>query len=820
MSNCYTILAQELGIDATTARQKVKEIQRRQNELSQQKRADALGKSIEEIAAQDIRNAKIKAFRKLQTAQLIRRIGLNRSDTLDGKTRIFKRYMRLTAADKVASVEFILSKFVNELNKNDLWDVFQSPDYSDLVAQAIQDPESVSNLKVKQIGHIVRDLFEYQRNMLNIHGGFVGKLDDYIVSQTHNINKLISPTGTTLGDIKMRAQLVARHGWSQASQMIRETAYNRWKNEIWDQLDHDRTFGDRDDPEKEEFLRAAYDHLTHYVTPGAGEEEEIMGFPQRLPLGSKVGAQRKLHFKNGMWVKYNETYGTGTTQSSIIHTLTRNAENLALMRNFGYDPDRLFTHIHRNVLKKPDADMLRYEWDGITGAANVPVDALLAKIGSSLRAIASLTKLGGVVVTAIPDLNNRMVMMKSNGVGFLDGYANYAKDSLSVMSNEREAKELALMLGIVGKTHMGNITTRFWTPESPLQALSKAQDVWFKFNLLHQWDYLNQTTAAMGLSKNLASLKDLEFQNLPESLQETFKNYEIGKDEWNLIRNKSLKPYKNENYLTPDSADHITDEEAQSYLTNKNLDYGKNSEDIVRDQIKSKLQAYLHDQSSLVSLTPDSYDRALVLRGTRPGTLLGEFLRFFGQFKYYNIAFTRKIVKSAFVGPAAGLATGAQFIVSGMILGYISYAMKSFLQTGQIPDPFTANRDQLKNIISQSFITGGSGGIYTSWMANWKDQLTSQLGETLTPAGAEAPSDLLNIAQQAIREFALNDPKAHPAKAASRFLKNDVPFVNAFYTKYVFDHMILNDMMNRVDPGYMTRKQRKFQQDYNGKYLF
>lgn len=821
MAGCHQILIDELGFTPEQATQKLREYKARRKLNSMLKRGDS-SKTLDDLIAEDVAEVRKAGLRHSQAARIIRRLGLDQAKTQVEKETIMRRFLRTTDLQMKSQVTGDLNDVLREIERGDAWSVFVDPNMELDLARGMMDPDTITNPKIRIIVDAFKAKWANQVSNMNALGADIKDLRGYITRQIHNPTKLMSATGNILGDIKLRTSLVAQNGWQQGNILYKEAAYARWKNTIFPMLDRSRTFKDIPVGEEDRILKEAYATLTgetHFrANDNPHEFEEFIG---KRSLASQVSAHRALHFLPDKWLEYNQQYGAGDIASALRQTTEHNAKNLALMRNAGANPEALFNHMQRNILQLPEQHINKYVWDEITGISSIPVNALTAKIGSSLRAITSLARLGGVVINSLPDLNNRMVIMKSNGVGFLDGYHDYFKMALQRLGSDAERKDLALAVGSMGKLHMGNMTTRFWSSDDPIELLSRAQEKFFKWNLMRPFDQLNQESVGMGLSKHLASLRNRTFEELSEELKGTFSTYGIGREEWELLKGKSLKPHGNELYFTPDAVDNISNAEALAYAKATNLRYGAVTDDIkanlVRDDLKARLQTYFHDQSQMVSLSPDAFDRAFFHRGTKAGTVTGELMRFIGQFKYFNLAFTRKIVKQAFVGPGGGFVTGAQFIVSSFLWGYAAFAAKQFLQHGEIPDPIGADPEQLANIIKESGLTGGGFGMYSSWLANWDKDLRQDLTSVIPALGI--PADVANIPISGIKELMGND-RASASKAAVHFLKNDLPFVNTFYAKYILDHLILNDMLNRVDPGYIDRMSDRLQDEYNAKQLY
>ena len=58
------------------------------------------------------------------------------------------------------------------------------------------------------------------------------------------------------------------------------------------------------------------------------------------------------------------------------------------------------------------------------------------------------------------------------------------------------------------------------------------------------------------------------------------------------------------------------------------------------------------------------------------------------------------------------------------------------------------------------------------------------------------------------------------AKDAVKFAMRNTPFSNLFYTRVAADYMVLHGLMETMDPGYLTKMERRYKKDYDQEYYF
>src|SRR3546814_11931537 len=71
----------------------------------------------------------------------------------------------------------------------------------------------------------------------------------------------------------------------------------------------------------------------------------------------------------------------------------------------------------------------------------------------------------------------------------------------------------------------------------------------------------------------------------------------------------------------------------RAYLASKGIKPTKAKLRDLRDEIEGQVRTYLTDRASYAVLEPDARTQATMLRGTRPGSVEGELIRFIMQFK-------------------------------------------------------------------------------------------------------------------------------------------------------------------------------------------
>ncbi|MEI8395365.1 MAG: hypothetical protein WCF85_11560 [Rhodospirillaceae bacterium] len=390
-----------------------------------------------------------------------------------------------------------------------------------------------------EVARILHGAQEAARAMQNEAGAWIGKLDHYVTRQSHDMLKVRGA-----GD---------------------DAAFRQWAADILPRLD-ERSFDHLETPEQVAgFLRATWQALASGVHDTATGAEWLAGFKGPGNLAKKASQERVLHFKSADdWFAYNDKYGKGAVVDSMISGLDHAARNTALMRMFGTNPEAMFdAWVHDLTVRARDhgdfsqVDALKQSknqriLDVLTGKAGMPENSSLAQISQGVRNVQSLAKLGGVLLSSIPDIGVIAATLRHNGIPLLEGYAHAAWSALPGRHTEatREIADL-LACGIDGM--LGHIHSRFSAEDGIPGMLSKSVELMHRLNGLTWWTDSHKTGVGLILSHNLARNAEHGFVELPARLRVSLERYGIGPAEWEALRSGPVKAADGRTYMTRDT---------------------------------------------------------------------------------------------------------------------------------------------------------------------------------------------------------------------------------------------------------------------------
>lgn len=609
--------------------------------------------------------------------------------------------------------------------------------------------------------------------------------------------------------------------------LIRRAGFEKWRDDVLPLLD-ERTFdnlpdGRGDDlPDaaaRERFLKRIYNGLitgVHLTSDGsAGFKDPAFSGPGNL--AKRLSQGRVLHWRDAdAFMAYHRQYIRGTLIESVLRSLDMAARNTALMREFGTNPRAEFETDLRwleQTWRDRDSSMatrlrerrqaLANRFDNLDGSANMPVNRMAARIGSGWRAVQSMSKLGGVVLSAITDVPLKAAELRYQGIGLLQAYGDGLVSTVRGRGRG-QMRQVAdeLRAGMDGA--IGSIASRFDATDTLPGTLSKIQNSFFKITGLSYWTDAQRAGAEMAMARHLANHAGQAFDALPERTRRMLELFDIGEREWNLLRSVELTEADGRRYMTPSAARRLTDEQVASLLDLEPGAKGRAARiEEARDALAMKLHAYFADRGEFAVLQPGARERAILLQGSRPGAPTGEAYRMVMQFKAFPTAvltkaFGREIYGGQ--GRQAAIAGIVHMIVATTIFGYVAMTMKALARGREPRDPTDPRT------FAAAMLQGGGLGIFGDFVFGEYNRFgTSPLATLSGPT--------LGIAEEIARIYGRAREGEDVAPQLVRLATSNVPFANLVWTDLALDYFVLWQVQEALSPGYLQRMERRVAQE-------
>lgn len=777
-----------------------------------------LARDLKTAAFIEKRNSALNAKARLMGLDQVRsQFGDNPARGLEsvlvGSNRAVKGSRSSAAAGQVMLREMYGGGFIADLEKTGHMTLFSSGTLDREVSNALwaldTDEAALAKLpkEAVEIAKVVRKWQEVSRLDANKAGANIDKMPGYIVRQSHDIYR------------------------------IRKAGYAAWRTDVLTRLDIEKTFGNVTPEELETALKNVYEGLASGVHLKA-RDQTPSGFKGSANLANKMSKERELHFKSANdWFDYNQKFGTGNLREAVMRGLETSAQNTALMRKLGPNPganfDAMVDELSRTI-SDPEkrqkftkasgpGGYLRQRMAVIDGSARVPVNQIGAKISAGARAGQGMAKLGLAVLSSVTDVPVYASEMSYQGHGFLSGMAE-AVGSLFKGRNKKEMSDMDGLLGVFTDSMKQGVISRFSVAEDGLPGgVSKAQRIFYKLNLMQWWTDNLHTSAIRSMAHRAAQLSGKPLAEIGEDFSRVLNLYGIDAKRWDIIRSAVKGEADGRAYIVPEAIESVSDEAVRGIVP-----AGASPARIAdaKRELADQYRTYLTDRGNIAVIEPDARVRAIMSRGTRPGTVEGEFVRFIGQFKSFTVAFTTNVLGRDLYGRgsntlAEALRNGhgemqalAQLILWTTLFGYAAGAGKD-LARGKTP------RDPLDpKTWAAAMAQGGGAGIFGDFLfGEMKNRFGGGFLSSLLGPTAGTVDDLADLIGRGKAQIGDPSSKQDVGSTAAKLAINHLPLINIFYTRMALDYLILYQIQENLNPGALRRMEQRVKKENGQTFL-
>jgi hypothetical protein len=687
-------------------------------------------------------------------------------------------------------------------------------------------PGITGNAKARQVAEIFARYAEGARIRLNDAGAFIRKLPGW-VPQSHDERKLL------------------------------KAGRDKWMRDIMGLLDHERTFPGKTPDEIKGILHDVYETIVTGRERGvtAAEKGEYLS-PRNL--ARSLEHHRVLHFQDAdAWLKYQADYSSGNLVTNMINHLDMSARKLSLMEKLGPNPETMFTALlerERRRIRESDMDPKKMQqaldalkgdiskrkgpigraFAEVMGETLMPDNPKWAKISAGIRAIQSMAKLGGAVISSMADLMTYAMNARYNGINLFQAYGN-AFQALIQGRGTREVHEIAQLLGTLYDGMLHEVASRWHAQDSLNGKMADLMGTFFKWSGLNYWTDALKSGYSRMLSTHLADrlMTVGTWERLDPGLRQGLEAAGFGERHYESLRNMVRRAEDGRHYTFAEQArsipDHVLDDLNHDRIQDisRQLKVGESKDPILnlerqqlldervqrmreltRQDLEKRYMAWITDQTHYAVIEPDDRTRATMVRGTQPGSVLGEIARFVTQFKSFPIAYYQRNLSAAgrYRIPGGGVGSDAagiaHMIVGSLVLGYAAGMAKDLVKLRTPKDPM-----KWETWLAAAVQSGGAG-IYGDFLFAKYNRFGGSPIDTLAGPTAGVGSELLTFPSQMIRgnmdwgDFA-------------RLGMDNAPFLNLWYTRAALDWMILYHVREMISPGTLQRTEKRFKEEYN-----
>jgi len=753
-----------------------------------------------------------------------------------------------------ARQQAIMTKYAGELvaalRKEKLDVLFKSGELDEKIYEAMFDPdtfnvEQAGGPEAKRIAEIIQITQKRLMKRKNGLGAMIGELKNYVVRQTHDPILLRDGARTDEQFKQARAKWVAY--MMQDGVLDAKTFENKPPTK------------DGKPYSQEDFLGDMWDNLVsgnHQKVSALrgddGKVDSLESFTGPANLAKKLSQSRVIHFKSGKAAyEYSKTYSRQSLSESVINGVTHDAQAIGLMEVFGTNPEAMFNRIINDLQKDSSmvgVDKVRRrqgrlnnqfrEIDGSTRArgAGLPVafGADFAGIAAGWRMLQNMAKLGMATISSFSDIATKAHFINTRTErGIFGSYAEAFSDIFRGYNSD-EQKELAYLLSVGVESFLGDVHARFGANDSGPGAIAKAHQMFFRINGMNWWNNAQKVGLARMLSADLARYAGKSFDEIGDRTRFNLERYGITEADWNVMRSMDMKAVDGRDYITPSGIETVADSVIEAAALAKinatrKRPLKKATATMIqkyRDDLSTKISTYLTDSADTDIPTPGAKERAFMNQGTARGTISGEALRAIGQLKGFPITMVMKgmagqyqVSKQLGGGTKSGIYGLAQMMVGTTMMGYLSLTLKDILKGKEPLEAFSIEEGLNAEVLTKAFVQGGGAGIYGDFLFGEYNKYGQTLTQNLLGPTFGSIDDIARIYGNVLEAARTGDTDAL-VKNATRFAVSNTPGLNLFYTKTALDYLFIYGLMEKTNPGYLRRMERRMEKDMEQEFYF
>lgn len=661
----------------------------------------------------------------------------------------------------------------------------------------------------------VQDTLEQLRLHYNRYGGDIKKLANYGIPQSHSHYKVIQ---------------AGQEAWVKYTLPL--TDRSKYRKEDGSLMS---------EAEVADVLKAVYQTIASEGHNKASVQAHAVQSETDLPVGFNMQGlhqhHREVHFKDAdAWVKYQEDFGEVNFHDLLSNHIRRMSTEIGLMQTFGSNPEKLVKQLghdllnqmmqdpkyvkeHRKIQKQ--AALINKHYDELAGQA-LPIDSNLAQVGGMLRSWTVATKMGSAFITAFSDQATMKLASEMHGMAYSKVFGKHLKQFAN-----KEDRDFAISIGL-GVRELTNALVRFGDDDlaSASTKLAKANTNTRKIaNAVIRSSGLNHITAsakrAFGVSlmhhvSNLNSAK--KWAELGPKDKKMLEGGGITEHEWNALQlvTRTEAP-TGEKLITNQDIFKMSDEDILNYY---NFDKtGYTAQELadhafrLKEQLANKYMNHVYTETNAAVLEVGARETTMMGLGRERGTMTNELTRFFMQFKQFPLAMiTRQWTRAMAQGtPQEKFVYLAKLFAYTTFMGAIVAQIQNLTQGKDLEDPTTLD------FYMKAIVKGGSASFLADAISATADPTERSVKDFVIPAAFKDVMSVGTMVSGAGTAYLSERDSSYGAEAVN-VIKNNIPFQNVWYSRLVFDRLVIAELQELFDEGYRERKARRQESNYGISY--
>jgi len=648
-----------------------------------------------------------------------------------------------------------------------------------------------------------KDTTEQLRQRFNRAGGDIGLLDDWAMPRDHSQVKVAKDQGKWVSDHVQ---------WANRAKYMKEDG------------------SPMNDAELTDFLNHAW---TTLATGGVNKLEpgNVAGNGMRANRGSE---SRQIHYKDAeSFIAAQKAYGERNLLELLIGHIDRASRDIALVETLGPNPNnqmRYFLDEGQKVTIEADPNKtdktakqrrkIEHLYEEVAGTREPPASAAIANGFETYRALNVASRLGSAVLTSVTDQGTLGLTASMNGMPVMKVFANELR-----MLNPADAgdRRMAQRAGLGLNQLIGSLNR--WGADG----LGSTEQISGRVSKFSQ-TAASKVMQASGLNALTAGTQRAFGATMMDTIGDMSRRHPtlaamdpadskrllgqgVTETDWAVWKLAQPEDWRGvgDTVLTANSIYRIADADLVPLARQLNTTPQR-----LKDQAATKLLGTVLDETNMAIIEPGAREKAMMHGGVERGTVKGELLRSFWQFKSFSIGMVMRHGRRGMAQEGWGKAgyLGA-LVATTTVLGGMAIQLNE-VASGRDPknitDDGTLGVPGLRFGIA-SMLKGGAMGLYGDFLFSDNSQGGSS---PLAALGGPIAGDIEQVFK--LKDNAASGEVNQTGAKLVKLAKSHLPAANLWYTKAATDHLIFNQLQDYFSPGYLRRMKQRAKKEFKQSY--
>ena len=566
------------------------------------------------------------------------------------------------------------------------------------------------------------------------------------------------------------------------------------------------------DAEMRSFLKEAYATM---VT-GGGQKKPGEGTGS---LANRRQTHRQLHYTADGYAKAMDMAGAGSVLEQIHSHIDGLAKDIALVEMMGPNAERTYQEMRAHVVdtspKTPKTESLLKNmdtaFDQVYGIDRSDLSVSARHTLNELKSWQIVAKLGSMLLAQIGDITTIKTTADAMNIPMSAILSNAAKYATSP-----EYRSPSRSMGFAMES-LAHSVARFGDESSSYGMASKGAALLVKMQGATAWNNMWRAAFgnAMAAQTSQMNTKFKAMKDLPDYDRRVLESKGVTEQDWKLWKMAQRDGYG------MIGAKSVADVDVQALQQKFGFATEIEAYDFRRES-SIKLMSMLLEETHMAVLDPSAGSRAAVTNVVGSG-----YMTLMAQFKQFPVAYFREhfIQRAQFAAEMgrSPLAYRAKLIGLSTVFGGVSLVLGD-IASGRDPRDITLENDPAFAL--KAMFRGGGFGIFNDLLEVMidpnmsKEKAVAKLatGPAFTAAGgvlaAIPDAGAAGIAAAKGDEVEYEKRRKEFSKGMYQTVKENTPFQNFWPTKALVHNIILHDLQELANPGYMERAKEAAEKRY------